>query len=182
MRGRRDDGPGRGGLRGDGPGVGPARYQMREKLASIGDDFWIENALGRKIYKVDGKAVRVRDTLVIRDGAGRAVAEIQERLVNVRDTMEISRDGRRIAVVKKAMFTPLRSRFDVNVEGGADLTVQGNIVDHEYRVDRGNQQVAQISKAWFRVRDTYGVEIQPGEDEGLILAVTVVVDQLAGIG
>jgi uncharacterized protein YxjI len=131
---------------------------------------------------VDGKAVRVRDTLVIRDAAGREVAEIQERLVTVRDTMDISRGGRTIATVKQALFTPLRARFDVNVVGGADMTVQGNIVNHEYSIEQGGQQVASVSRAWFRVRDTYGVEIQPGQDEGLILAISVVVDQLAGIG
>ena len=176
LRGRRDDD------RGVGRAAGPNRYQMREKLASIGDDFWIEDGAGRRAFKVDGKALRVRDTLKIRDMTGREVAEIQEKLVTVRDTMDIARDGRTIATVKKAMFTPLRARFSVNVVGGADMDVQGNIVDHEYKIEQGGRQIAEVSRAWFRVRDTYGVEIQPGQDDGLILAITVVVDQLSGIG
>ncbi len=32
------------------------RYQMREKLFAIGDDFWIENQDGDRVFKVDGKA------------------------------------------------------------------------------------------------------------------------------
>ena len=181
LRGRRDDAGGPGPVRGGGAG-GPNRYQMREKLASFGDDFWIEDGAGRRVFKVDGKALRVRDTLKIRDAAGHEVAEIQEKLITVRDTMDISRDGRTIATVKKALFTPLRARFDVSVAGGADMDVQGNIVDHQYRIEQGGRQVAEVSKAWFRVRDTYGVEIQPGQDDALILAITVVVDQLSGIG
>ncbi|MFN8379245.1 MAG: LURP-one-related family protein [Anaerolineae bacterium] len=181
LRGRRDDVGGPGPARGGGPG-GPNRYQMREKLASIGDDFWIEDGAGRRVFKVDGKALRVRDTLKIRDATGREVAEIQEKLVTIRDTMDIGRDGRTIATVKKALVTPLRSRFDVNVAGGADMTVQGNITDHQYDIEQGGRKVAEVSKAWFRVRDTYGVEIQPGQDDALILAITVVVDQLSGIG
>lgn len=181
LRGRRDDAGGPGPRQGGGP-AGPNRYQMREKLASIGDDFWIEDGAGRRVFKVDGKALRVRDTLKIRDTAGREVAEIQEKLVTVRDTMDISRDGHTIATVKKALITPLRSRFDVNVAGGADLTVQGSITDHQYDIEQGGRRVAEVSKAWFRVRDTYGVEIQPGQDDALILAITVVVDQMSGIG
>jgi len=179
LRGRRDDNPG-----GPGPlrGGGANRYQMREKLASFGDDFWIENGAGQRVYKVDGKALRVRDTLKIRDAAGREVAELQEKLVTVRDSMDISRDGHTIATVKKALFTPLRARFDVSLAGGGDMDVQGNIVDHEYKIEQGGHQIAEVSKAWFRVRDTYGVEIQPGQDDALILAITVVVDQLSGIG
>ena len=30
------------------------RYRMRQKLVSFGDDFWIENDQGEKVYKVDG--------------------------------------------------------------------------------------------------------------------------------
>jgi hypothetical protein len=31
-------------------------YQMRQKILSIGDDYWIENAEGQRVYRVDGKA------------------------------------------------------------------------------------------------------------------------------
>lgn len=176
-RGRGDDG--NDGPHGGAAGEGEHRYQMREQLVSIGDDFWIENGLGRRVFKVDGKALRVRDTLKIRDAAGREVAEIQERLVTIRDTMEISRDGRPIATVKKALVTPLRGRFTVDVAGGADMDVQGNILNHEYKISQGGRDIAEVSRKWFRVRDTYGVEIDPGQDDALILAITVVVDQMS---
>jgi uncharacterized protein YxjI len=152
------------------------RYQMVEKLAAIGDDFFIQNDRGQRAFKVDGKALRARDTLTIRDMQGREVCKIQERVARVRDTMEIEGpDGRSVASVKKAMITPVRDRFVVKIGDGPDLEIQGNIVAHEYRV--GN--VATISKKWFRVRDSYGVEIAPGQNDALILAATVCVDQLS---
>ena len=157
---------------------GEHRYQMREKLASFGDDFWIENGAGRKVFKVDGKALRVRDTLKIKDMQGNEVAEIQEKLVAVRDTMDIARGGRTIATVKKALVTPLRGRFSVNVAGGPDMDVEGNILGHEFTFKQGGRQIAEVSMKWFRIRDTYGVDIQPGQDDALILAITVVIDQM----
>ena len=33
-----------------------------------------------------------------------------------------------------------------------------------------------MSKRWFRVRDTYGVEVFPGEDDVLILASVLALD------
>ncbi len=151
------------------------RYRMVEKMVSIGDDFWIENGQGQRVFKVDGKALRVRDTLVFRDTHGNEVCKIQQRLGRVRDTMEIEGpNGDRIAMVKKAMITPLRDRFVVKVGDGPDLEVQGNILSHEYRI--GN--VAEISQKWFRVRDSYGVEVAPGQNDLLILAVTVCIDQM----
>ena len=181
LRGRRGNEPtppAGGGPAGGPAGGGEHRYQMREKLASIGDDFWIENALGQRAYKVDGKALRVRDTLKIRDARGVEVAEIQEKMVRVKDTMDIARNGRTIATVKQALVTPLRGRFSVNVAGGADMDVQGNILAHDYKFEQGGREIAEVSKKWFRVRDSYGVDIQPGQDDALILAITVVIDQM----
>ena len=89
-------------------------YQMREKMVSIGDDYWIENGAGQRAFKVDGKAFRVRDTLVIEDVAGREVATLKEKMVSVRDVMTIERGGQTLATVKKAMFTPLRERLTSN--------------------------------------------------------------------
>ena len=76
--------------------------------------------------------------------------------------MEIERDGKTVATVKKALITPLRDRFSVEVEGGEDMEAKGNIVDHEYKIERGGDKVAEVSKRWFRVRDTYGIEVAPG--------------------
>ena len=155
------------------------RYQMREKLVSIGDDFWIENDRGERAFKVDGKALRVRQTLIFEDPHGRELAKIQERIARVRDTMNIEGpDGSTIATVKKAMITPLRERYSISVAGGQDLDVQGNIVDHEYEISAGRDKIAEVSKKWFRVRDTYGVEIEPGQDAILILAATVAIDMM----
>jgi uncharacterized protein YxjI len=163
-----------------GAGGDAARYQMREKLLSIGDDSWIENAAGEHVFKVNGKALRVRQTLIFEDLDGNELCKIQERKLRVKDSMEIEGPGGdRLAMVKKAMITPLRARFDVKVEDGPDLRVQGNIVDHEYEIEAGGTKVAEISKRWFRVRDTYGIEIAPGQDEVVVLAVAVAVDSMA---
>ena len=159
------------------------RYKIRQNLISIGDDFWIENEAGAKVYRVNGKALRVRQTLIFEDPQGNELAKIQERMLRIKDTMEIEGpNGESLAVVKKALITPLRDRFTVNVKNGPDLEVQGNILDHEYTIGEGRSKVAEVSKKWFRLRDSYGVEIAPGQDDFIILAATVVIDELAHKG
>ncbi len=162
-----------------GRGGDAERYVMREKLLSIGDDSWIENSSGQRAFKVNGKALRVRKTLVIEDANGNPLVQIQERLVRIRDVMEIEDTaGNSMATVAKAMITPLRDRFTVTLAAGGELTAQGNIVDHEYTIESGRTKVAEISKKWFRVRDSYGIEIAPGQNEALLLAVAVCIDQM----
>jgi len=156
------------------------RYKIRQNLISIGDDFWIENAAGQRVFKVDGKVLRIRKTLVFEDLKGKKLAQIQERLLTIKDTMAIEdADGKDIATVKKALIAPFRDRWDVKVKNGPDLDVQGNILDHEYTIKQGREKVAEISKKWFRLTDTYGVEIEPGQNDILILAVAVAIDMMA---
>ena len=156
-------------------------YTMREKMFAIGDDYWIE-ADGDKAFKVNGKALRIRDTLVLESPGGDELFTIQEKKLSIRDKMEIERDGKTVATIKKALVSPLRDRYSIEVEGGKDLEAKGNIVDHEYKIERDGDKVAEISKRWFRVRDTYGIEIAPGQDDALILAVTVCIDQMSHVG
>ncbi|HLN77968.1 MAG TPA: LURP-one-related family protein [Nocardioidaceae bacterium] len=174
MRGRRQE------RREERRGDEHLHYKMRQRLVSIGDDFWIETDSGQRVYKVDGKAFRVRKTLVFEDPAGHALAKIREKIVRVRDSMEVEDDdGNRLAMVKKALISPLRDRWTVQIADGPDLDVKGNILDHEYTFTDGHTPVATVSKKWFRVADTYGVEIDPGQDPVVVLAATVALDMMA---
>ena len=181
LRGRREE---RQENRGGGaPAGGEHRYQMRQKIVSIGDDYWIENEARQKVYKIDGKALRIRQTLIFEDPNGHELCKIQEKMLRVKDSMEIEGpNGEQLAMVKKALITPVRERWVAKVKNGPDLDVQGNILDHEYTIGEGRNKVAEVSKKWFRVADTYGIDVAPGQDDVLIIAVAVCIDEMAHQG
>ena len=160
--------------RGDHPTV---RFQMREDLISFGDDYWIEDHDGHKAFRVDGKALRIRDTWRLEDASGNEVATIRERKLIVRDSMTIEVRGKK-AVVKKKLVS-IRDKFHIEMGDGPDLEAHGDIVDHEYKIDRDGDKVAECSKKWFRMRDTYGIEVDASVDPALIIAITVAIDALS---
>ena len=153
------------------------RFQMRQKLISIGDDYWIEDAAGNKAFHVNGKALRIRDTWELEDRVGATVAKIKERKVTIRDKMTVDLGDRSATITKRKLG--FRDHFKVEVEHGEELKVHGNVVDHEYEIETDRGTVAKVSKKWFRVRDTYGVEIEPFTDVVLMLAITVAVDAMS---
>lgn len=153
-----------------------ARYRMREKMWAIGDDAWIEDDHGDRVYRVNGKALRMRDTFALEDTHGTEIAWIQEPLVHVRDSMTITIDGRTATVKKK--LVSIRDRFVIDVEDGPEYSAHGNLVDHEYEIERDGEDVAWVSRAWFRVRETYGIEIAAGEDVPLLLSIAICIDAM----
>ena len=161
---------------GDRSGEGNHRYRMRQKLVSSGDDYWIENVLGQRVFFVDGKAFRLREHLGFKDIQGNELLAIQEKVMHIKNTYSLYRKGNVFATVKKALITPLHQRFDVHVAGAENMEVEGNIVDYEYEIHEGHKLMARVSKKWFNVADTFGVDIVQGANDILILAITVIID------
>lgn len=152
------------------------RYRIREKLFRLGDDAVIMNEAGDKIFEVDGKILSLRHRLIVRDLRGAEVASVYRRLIALRPTYEITRDGKELATVRKHLVSPFVDRFTVDIPGPDDLHVTGSIFEHEFTIKKADQVVATVSKRWFAVRDTYGVDIAPGQDDILILACVLALD------
>lgn len=155
------------------------RYKMRQKMFAFGEDFTIENESGDPAFEVDGKVMTLRETFELKDLQGNVVATIRGKLMSIRAKMDILRNDEVIATVTKALFTPFREKFGVEIPGGDDLDIHGSIFDHEYTIERDGTAVAQVSKRWFTLTDTYGIDIAAGEDDALLLAIAVAVDEMA---
>lgn len=152
------------------------RYLIREKFFHLGEDSTILNGAGQPVLDVDGKVLSLHNRLIIRDRSGNEVASVQRRLLALRATYEIKRAGQEVATVRKNLISPFVDRFTVDIPGPDDLHITGSLFEHEYTFTRGNQVVATVSKRWFAMRDTYGVDIAPGQDDVLILACVLALD------
>lgn len=151
-------------------------YLIRERFFSIGDDFDITDETGTAVFHVDGKVLSLRDRLVLTDTGGREVAEVTRKLIALHPTYHVTIGDRHAADVRKHLFTLFRSRFTIDVPGPDDLELSGDLLDHEFTVRRGGTVVATATRKLLGVRDTYAIDIAPGEDDLLILASVLAVD------
>jgi uncharacterized protein YxjI len=154
------------------------RYLVRERLFHIKDDFWVTDADGNRAFFVNAKVLSLRHKLELQDASGRDLAEIKDKLVTFTDAMEVEHDGSVVATVHKAVLSPLHHRAVIDVADGRRLEAVGNIVDKEFEIRDGGQVVGRVSRAWFRVRDTYGVDVAPGEDDALMICIAVCLDRI----
>lgn len=152
------------------------RYTMKQKWLSFGDDFRILDERGSDVFYVDGRVFSIGQKLSFQDVHGNELAFIRQRLLTLGKTFEIEREGRTVPTVHKHLFTLLRCAFTVDVPGPNDLEATGNLLEHEYEFRRGRQTVATVSKRWFTITDTYGVDIPAGQDVVLLLCAAVVID------
>ncbi|MFF3908266.1 LURP-one-related/scramblase family protein [Streptomyces sp. NPDC001848] len=156
------------------------RLFVRDRLLGIGEDYWIEDQHGTKVFLVDGKAMRLRDTFELKDPQGRVLIDIHQKMFALRDTMIIEREGERLATIKRKRLSLLRNHYRVSLADGTELDVSGKILDREFAVEYDGELLAQISRRWLHVRETYGVDIvREDADPALLIAVAVCVIHLA---
>jgi uncharacterized protein YxjI len=153
------------------------RYTIKERFFSVTDHFVIRNEAEEPVYQVKGRFLTLVDQLSFQDMEGNELAFIRQKIIALTATYQIFRTDKLTAMVHKKMFSVLRARFVVDVPGPGDLEATGNFSGHEFRFERDGQLVATVSKRWFTMTDTYGVEVADGEDDILILAATVAIDQ-----
>jgi uncharacterized protein YxjI len=151
-------------------------YLIRERCFRLGEDSDITDEQGRPVLHVDGKVLSLRNRLIIRDPEGREVAQVHRKLAALRPTYQVTIGSEEAAEVRKRLFTPFGDRFTIDVPGPDDLEVAGDLFDHEFTVRRRDQVVATVSKRWFSMRDTYAVDVAPGQDDLLILASVLALD------
>jgi uncharacterized protein YxjI len=154
------------------------RYLVRERLFSIKDDFWVTDERGDRVFFVNAKVLSLHHTLVLEDASGRKLAEIKHKLLTFTDAMSIEHDGQVVATVHKAVFSPLHHKAFIDLTDGGRREAVGDIIDKEFEVRDGHRVLARISRKWFRIRDTYGVDVAPGENDALMICIAVCLDQI----
>jgi uncharacterized protein YxjI len=151
-------------------------YVIRERMFRMGGDSDITDQAGRPVLHVDGKVLSLHNRLVLTDPAGREAGQVHRKLAALRPTYEITIGGKDVAEVRKHLFTAFGDRFTIDVHGAGEMEIDGDLLSHEFTIERDGQAVATVSKRWLSVTDSYAVDVAPGEDHVLILASVLALD------
>ena len=158
----------------------PVIYVLNQKLISLTGDLWIEDGQGNHAFEVDGKLLSLRGTHVLKDLGGQALYEISKSLApHVHKTIAISKGGQTAATVQEAIFHLGGDKFKISLAGGLELTVHGDWMNREFQVkDQAGRVAIVVSRAWFSIHDGYGIQITPGFEVPLALAIVIALERV----
>ncbi len=155
------------------------RYLMKQKLFSVAKEFYIEDSSGQKVFLVSHKIFPPPFRLSFQDLSGNELIRVRQKLLAWCPTYEIYRDDSLFATIKKQLLDMLHYRYSVEVSGLDILEAkEDDLLKQKYSFTRQGHHVATVSRRSFNLTDTYGVEIEEGEDDVLILACTTVIDMI----
>lgn len=152
------------------------RYQIKQRVFSLGGAFDITDEAGTVAYRVQGQLLSLGKSLNLYDAQNMPLAHIQQRLLALMPTYDITRGGELALTVHKQAFT-WTPHFDIAGPAGF-YTMDGDWADWDFRVDSGGQTVAWISRQFALLADCYGVEVAAGADDPMMLCLAIVMDEI----
>jgi uncharacterized protein YxjI len=153
-------------------------YVLNQNLMSIGGDLWIDDAAGNHAFEVDGKAFSIRRTLVLQDASGNPLYQISQSLAHLHPTFEIKRGEEVVATIQKALINIMGAHFTITASTGEQLTVTGDWIGREFHVARAGWDVILASRRLLSLHGAYGVQIAPGFDTPLAMAIVIALEQM----
>jgi len=152
------------------------RYIIRQKIFSLGDKFAIKDENEQDVLIVKDQLLSFGKKLRIYDLYENEKCYIEQLLFNFMPQYNIYINGELIANIKKK-FAFFKNDFDILSDKG-NYYVEGEFLAHEFRIFNDRKLIGEVSKKYFSFSDTYGVEVDDGEDQILVLAIAIVIDMV----
>jgi uncharacterized protein YxjI len=153
-------------------------FVLNQQLISLGGDLWIDDLNGGHAFLVDGKAFALRRTLVLQDLTGRPLLEVNQSLAHLHKTFEIKQGDQLVATIQKAIVSFFGDNFTIDMADGEQLSVTGDWIAREFHVTRAGSDVILASRKLLSLHGAYGVQIAPGFDTPLALAIVIALEQM----
>ena len=160
------------------PQDGIQTFVLNQQLLSLKGNLWIDDLAGNHVFEVQGQYLSLRDVHTLIDARGTQYYTISRSLAHVRRTFEIKQGETIVATIEQALLTLLGDSFKISLANGSELQVQGDWIDREFHVSAGGQDVIRASRHFLSIRDAYGIQIAPGFDVPLGLAIVVALEQM----
>jgi uncharacterized protein YxjI len=152
---------------------------MSTQIAKTGTDFLVLNDAGEHVLRIDGHLLADEDTISVEHLTRQVRYQAVAHLARKQDRLAITdAHGNEVGAIVRKQISPLRDRFVIELVSGQMLSVDGNVANHEFAVSGIDGPVAEVSRRWFRARNSYGVEIKPGQRDALLITAILAMDSM----
>lgn len=149
-------------------------YIKQRMFAFGGEQFDVTDEDERPVYHVEDSFMRIPKSFTITDGNGFEVARIEKKTLSWLPHFSVIVDGVEIAGIDKE-FSFFKPKYRIDAQG---LRVEGDWVDLNFTVVRGDELVAEISQRWLSWGDSYEVIVHDDAMATIVVALVIAIDKV----
>jgi uncharacterized protein YxjI len=153
------------------------KFRIKQKFFSLTDSFNIEDEHGNLAFTAKGKLLSISSGQTLYDAQEQEVLKIKRKYLSLRPACRLVMPDGKEWLIKQRFWPFWKTRFTIDTPT-EQFEITGNFLQYEYEVKRGDTVLASISKAFFSLSDTYGVDVFDASMTEQILATVIVIDRL----
>ncbi|MEI6887309.1 MAG: LURP-one-related family protein [bacterium] len=150
------------------------KLYLQQKVFSFTTQFSIKDEIGNDKYFVKGELISLGKRLHLLNASNQEIALVAQQLLTFLPKFKVFVNNFEVAEIVKE-FTILKPKYKIN---GLNWTIDGDFFGHDYQILNGGSPIVSIHKKWMSWGDSYEVEIVPGTDEIMALAVVLAIDSV----
>ncbi len=151
------------------------KFKIKKNMWSLKGNYHVVNEQDVEILHAEGKPLSLRKKYIVKNVEGEELFYIRQKLLTFQPTFFISKNGKDLfKIVKSFSFKP--EIFVESLEDPDAFYVEGNFWGFEFKFFQDGREFAYVSKDIWKMTDTYGVAIEDGKDDQLILTVVIIIN------
>lgn len=147
------------------------KLYIKQKVLTLGERFTVWDESNEPAYYVEGSFLKIPKQFTIYNAMGEKQAVIDRQLFRLFARYDIKTVNNFVTL--KRHFSFFRQSFSIE---GINWRVDGDFFNHNYTIYERNTPIMQLRKHWFKIGDSYELDIRSKEDEVLALALTIAID------
>ncbi|MFR8927058.1 MAG: LURP-one-related/scramblase family protein [Peptoniphilus senegalensis] len=151
-------------------------YYFKEKFFKITDHYAILDEDGNDAYFVDQDFKIIGYSSTISDCNRNPILEIDKEIFSLFQKFNVNfSDGRYMRVESKLSF--LTRKVDVDYDGET-FKLNGNFIDLNFDIYRGDDLIGEIEKTFFAMTDTYRLTVHDEKYTEALLGLTLCLNNI----
>ncbi len=162
---------------GNGALLSTREFIMTKKILSIREHYDFTSRGGMNLGEGDGNFFQLPAKFVVLDSNNSEIMHLNGRLLSIRREFDMfDPSGNLISIMKKKLIKLIGSEYWVERDGAEYARVFGNFLEHDYQMESGGAQVAQVHRKWVSLRDQFGVSITGDVDPRVVIGVVIAIE------
>jgi len=147
---------------------------ITQKVFKITDHYPITDENQETVYQVDQDFKLIGNTVHVCDASGREIFVVNKEVFTILPKYVVSfSNGEEMTL--KSKFSLFKKAIDVDA-GGHNLVLEGDFLDHDFRLLDNGKLLGSIQKAYLTWGDTYQLTVHDESMQDLIVAIMIAVD------
>lgn len=147
------------------------KLYIKQKVLTLGERFTVWDENNEAAYYVEGSFLKIPKQFIIYNTLGEKEAVIDRHLFRLFARYDIHTESSFVTVKRHLSF--FRQSFSIE---GINWRVEGDFLNHHYSIYERNMPIMTLRKHWFKIGDSYELDIRNQEDAVLALALAIAID------